>query len=67
MTTIELINKQIGQNECYIRELEGIIKRNDSRIKVADKENTEFESMISKLKRENSELTRNKRILEGDL
>lgn len=67
MTTIDLIERQIGQNDCYIRELQEMIRKNESRIKVADKENQQFESVIHKIKQENSELKRNKRILEGDL
>lgn len=67
MTTIDLINKQIGQNECYIRELKEMIRKNETRIKIADNENTQFETIISHIKREISELKRNKRILEGDL
>lgn len=67
MTTIDLIDKQIGQNECYIRELKEMIRKNETRIKIADNENAQFESTISRIKRETSELKRNKRILEGDL
>lgn len=67
MTTIDLIERQIGQNDCYIRELQEMIRKNESRIRVADKENQQFESAIHRIKQENSELKRNKRILEGDL
>lgn len=67
MTTIDLINKQIGQDECYIRELQEMIRKNESKIKIADNENKDFENIINKIKREISELKRNKRILEGDL
>lgn len=52
MTTIELINKQIGQNEAYIREIEQLIKR--------------YEGMIGSLQEENQHLKRSKKILKGE-
>lgn len=52
MTTIDLINKQIGQNEAYIREIEQLIKR--------------YEGMIGSLQEENQHLKRSKKILKGE-
>lgn len=52
MNAIDLINKQIGQNECYIREIQQLISR--------------YEGMIGTLQEENQHLKRSKKILKGE-